>query len=161
MAEASGTKDRALKLHKRACVAEEAGLLDTALVLIDQAIDLCPKATVFQTTKALFLFDAGRHKEAEIIARQSVQINNKNYFGWELLAEISMERGEFGEAIKYLKNFVNLRDEYWAHTILAALEADFDRVSAIEHAERALELNPDWDEAKQILHRLRKSMDSV
>ena len=98
---------------------------------------------------------------SEAIAKHSVQINNKNYFGWELLAKISMDRGEFAEAIKYWKNFVSLRDEYWAHTILAALEANFDRVSAVAHAERALELNPDWDEAKQILNQLRKSTDSV
>lgn len=157
MAKESEKKVRALELHKQACAAEEEGGHDTALLLIDQAINLCPKATVFRTTKSLFLLDAGKLQEAEDIARQSVQINNKNYFGWQLLAKISMDRGEFGEAIKYLKKFVRLRDDYSAHTILAALEADVDRISAIEHAERALELNPDWDEAKEVLAGLRKS----
>ena len=153
------SKKKAFSLRNMAGAAQKKGDYEKASELIEQAIQIYPKASILWVTKALFLFEAKRFDAALEIVNKSVKVSPKNYFGWLLRAEIYMELGNVDEAVQSYKEYVKLQEHDWAYTILASLESESDPETAIAHAKRALELNPAWEEASNILSRLKTDQE--
>jgi tetratricopeptide (TPR) repeat protein len=131
---------------------------------IDQAIKLAPAGNVraaYYATKAGFLNRAGEHEQAILACKQSIELVDRNLYAFVELGLASLERGLFQEAATALEKAVRIRSDYNIYTILAKALMTVDPGKALESAERALELKPDWADAiamrDQALKRLRQS----
>ena len=131
--------------------AEEQENLPEAISLIEKAIELCPSNTAYWSAKGQFLRNAGRYQESKLSTQRAIELNPKNYHAWSSLGWLHIYHRNFEEAATCLQRSVELKEDFGTYTMLAAAEIEFDVETAIKHAKKALELNPDWDEAKKIL----------
>ena len=141
--------------------AEEQENLPEAIRLIEKAIELFPLDTVYWSGKGQFLRNAGRHKESKLSTRRAIELNPKNYHAWATLGLIHIYHRNFEEAANCLQRSAELKERFGTYTMLAAAEIEFDVESAIKHAKKALELNPDWDEARDILRSAEKKLAKI
>ncbi len=121
--------------------------------LIDDAILCLPTNWYLWASKAQFLEDLGRFGESEAAARRSLSLNKNKPLVWNILGGHNVREGLFEEAIKCYEKSLVLKEDFGTLTMLAAVEIEVDVKSALKHAQRALELNPEWDEAATILDR--------
>ena len=130
----------------------DAGNTKQALREIDEAIELTHGDDAAPwAVKSRVLYDLGEHDEAEAAARNSIRIDVTNYHAWISLGLIFFDRHQFEKAAFCYKKAIEEEEDYGTYTMLAEAERQFDPESAIKYAKRALELNPDWDEAETIL----------
>lgn len=144
-------REKSEEYWRQALEAEEQENLPEAISWIEKAIELCPSDTVYWSAKGQFLRSAGRYKESKVSTRRAIELNPKNHHAWSSLALAHIHLGSFEEAAACFKRSVELKEDFGIYTMLAAAEIEFDVESAIKHAKKALELNPDWDEAREIL----------
>ena len=145
------SQGEAEKYWKQALMAEEQQNLPEAIRLIEKAIEICPSDTVYWSAKGQFLRNAERYEEAKLATHRAIELNPKNYHAWTSRGIINVHLGSYEEAANCFKRSVELKEDFGTYTMLAAAEIEFDVESAIKHAKNALELNPDWDEAREIL----------
>ena len=143
--------DKARSYWHQALKAGEQEKLSEAIILIEKAIELCPSYTVYWSAKSQFLYDSGKFEDAQLAANKSIEFNAKNHHAWAILGLTNIHLGSFEEVAACFKRSVGLKEDFGTYTMLAAAEIEFDVESAIKHAKKALELNPGWDEAKDIL----------
>lgn len=143
------------KAHCHLCTALDelsAGNTKQALREIDKAIKLADgREAGHWAAKSRILYRLGEHQEAEAAARNAIRIDEQSYHAWVTLGMLYFHSHRFEKAAFCYKKVVEIEEDYSFYTLLAAAERQFDPESAIEHAKRALELNPDWDEAETIL----------
>ncbi len=137
------SQGEAEKYWKQALMAEEQQKLPEAIRLIEKVIEICPSDTVYWSAKGQFLRNAERYEEAKLATQQAIELNPKNYHAWSSLGWLHIYHRNFEEAAKCLKRSVELKEDFGTYTMLAAAEIEFDVESAIKHAKKALELNPD------------------
>jgi len=82
------------------------------------------------------------------------------YQAWGELGLVHRNLGQFEEAAACYKRSVALEEDFSTYTLLAAVEYEFDVEQPIIHAEKALQLNPDWDEAETVLAEAKKKRSS-
>lgn len=150
---ASGTKLKKARAHYKAAIDE---LIDEnltqALSEIEQAIELSEHQDAGQwAVKSRILVKLRQHRDAETAARRSIEIDASSHDAWMTLGLSSFDRKEFEKAADCFKRAIEIKANYSRYTMLAAAERQFDPQKAKEHAKKALQLNPDWDEAKVIL----------
>jgi tetratricopeptide (TPR) repeat protein len=152
-------KKRADDLYSLALEKHNKHLHDDALSLINQAISLNPSDTKLWSLKGSALRDLERFSEAESVIRTAIDKNQRNHHAWCLLGIIQKDNGEFEKAADSFKKSLRLRKDVGTYTLLAAAERRFDLISSIKHAQNALELDPEWEEAKAILKSAREALE--
>lgn len=154
------TKELAHEFYKRAWDEEGNDNLNEAVSLMNKALALDPARSVYWATKGQFLMQLSDYDGAETAARKSVDLKPRNHHGWSLLGEIYSNMKAFDKAAQSFKAAVNLKPDYGTYTMLAAVEVECDLTSAVVHAKKALELNPDWFEAEKVLTKALRKKES-
>lgn len=139
----------------------EGGDVAEALRVFDQAAAIHPEARAVKYLRATCLLDLGREAEAEAAVREALSgsgstppTSRQSAQMWLLLGLILHQKGEpRGAAMCLMKAFEfdvppNTLAQSW--TMLAHCQMHFDVHAAAESAERALEIDPAWDEAVNI-----------
>jgi predicted O-linked N-acetylglucosamine transferase (SPINDLY family) len=95
------------------------------------------------------LFNAGKHAEAERLAREMTQHYPRHGFGWKVLGALSKQMGRNEEALAFMQKAVKLSpDDAHAHNNLGFGYHDLGRMKEAEASyRRALQLRPDLAEA--------------
>ncbi len=100
----------------------------------------------------------GKFQESEDAIRKGIDLAPCGSYAWTELGLLLMDRKLFKKAADCLRKSVQLRPDFNTYTILAAVEFTFDVDAALLDAERALEINPDWDEAMQVRDDAQKAI---
>lgn len=131
-----------------------------AIELIDDAIKEYPSYEIAWPSKALLMANKGKclrhlrqYDEAEKILRSAIDMDQENPHIWSCLGLVYARVNKFERAAECLRNSIKLEESAPALTLLAAAEYEFDVESSIRSAKRALEIDPDWDEAKIVLRK--------
>ena len=109
--------------------------------------------------KGSALVELERLTEAESVTRTAIEKDQRNYHTWYLYGIIQSENGYFEKAAYCYKKSLRLRKDFGTYTLLAAAEYEFDLPSSIKHAQKALESNPEWEEAEAILKSAREALN--
>ena len=152
--------DEIREIYILACKNLDEGNTEEALRLIEKVVELAPNSSKYWSAKGEFYYEIEDYSIAETAAKRSVELNRKNYFGWLILAHCAFDQHQFQKAAEYFKKYLEFKESYSVYTLLAAAELEFDPRSAYDHAKRALELNPDWDEAQAILVSAKAQMNA-
>lgn len=150
MASSSRAKE-ADRYFRQSRNAEKRNDLIEALRCIDEAIRLSPSDTAHWSAKAQYLKNSNEYSEAKMAAERAIEINSENYHAWSTLGLINVQTENYEEAALCYKRSLERKEDAAVYTLLAAVEYEFDVESAILHAEKALALEPDWDEAIAVL----------
>lgn len=142
--------DEAYSLYEASCTAAKRGDIAGALAKIERAIALYPRPVYF-TIKARFLRRGGRTDEALVEAQRSVDLDQENSHGWTMLGLLYEDREDYVTAGKCFSRSAEIEPNYSVYTLLASVQLKYDTQAAVLSARRALELNPDWEEAQNIL----------
>ncbi len=147
----SEKKGQAFAYFKDARKAEEQNCLEEAIRLVRKATSLRPSVSYYWAMEGQILKNSGKHEEGIVAAEKAIELEPETSQYWTLLGLCKVALGRYEEAASAYKRSIELEEDFGTYTLLAAVECEFDDEQAIIHAERALELNPDWDEAKNIL----------
>lgn len=140
------------RLYDAAWDATDRGDYESALEIIDRLLEERPDSAAYWVTKAGFLEDAGDPETAESAARQALRLNPRNEHAWSLLGRLLAGRGLYKEGLECFKRSLGICEDFAVHTLTAALQIQIDNLEAgAAHAQRALELNPSWEEARLLL----------
>lgn len=146
------------RVYDRAWEAVDRGDFPLALRIIDSLLAKYPRSAAYWVTKASFLEDSGDFEGAEDAARRALKLDAGNEHAWTKLGYLLGRRGHFQEARDCFRSSLAIDEDFYVHTMAAAVELELGRPRrAAFHARRALELNPDWEEARNIL----KSADEL
>jgi protein O-GlcNAc transferase len=126
-----------------------------AIELINEAIGLSPDESVLWVTKAQFLADVNELQAAITSAKKAMELNSQNYHAPILLGLVYKREGNVDQSIKHYKQALRLKTDYVTLTLLALAELERYPNEAIAHATEALRLNPEWDEAHDVLCRAK------
>jgi tetratricopeptide (TPR) repeat protein len=135
------------KYYLKAWAAADESDLDSAVRLIDSALGCSPNSPTLLVTKAQFLADVGNNVDAISYALKSTEADKRNYHAWILLGKVYTRLKEFDQAIDSYKNALSLDLDFGTLTLLAIAELEVDPHKAYAHANEALKLKPDWQEA--------------
>ena len=120
--------------------------LDSAINLVD-----CPKVqSVYYTIQGGFLLQHQHHSRAIDAFKTAVETLDKNYVAWNHLGLAYFDLGEFENAANSFGASIAIRPDFNAFTLLAKSQLHFDAAAAVQSAESALRLKPDWDEAMEV-----------
>jgi len=143
-------KKRARRLLDKAWDASNQGDNQLAFKTIDEAICWFPTHWYLWASKATFLLELDRLSESEAAARRSLSLDKEQALVWGILGRIHLREQAFEEAAECLGKSNRLKEDFGTLTMLAAAEIHVNVKRALKYAERALVLNPDWDEARSI-----------
>jgi len=152
----SSTGKEAQQLLRRAWDAADKADLAGALREIDRALELRPKQTRYWATKGSFLREMGRLDEAEAVLRKAIELDERNFLAWTELGQAYESKGLFEKAAFCLERSVELEPDFNTYTLLANVQLAFDAEAAIRNANKALELNSEWDEAETVKRKAQR-----
>jgi tetratricopeptide (TPR) repeat protein len=135
---------------KRAWLLADQNDTDGAICLVDEAICLRPTWPECRVIKGRFLLDAKRFCEAEASLREAIHIDEMDFYAWLELGFVFYDQELFEKAAFCFRKSAQINPHYSVYTMLANAELAFDTEAAKADAQRALDLNPDWDEARRI-----------
>jgi tetratricopeptide (TPR) repeat protein len=151
----------AQQLLRRAWDAADKEDLPRALEEINRALELRPKQTRYWATKGSFLREMARMDEAEQALRTAIELDERNFMAWTELAQVYETQGLFEKAAFCLGQSVGIKPDFHTYTMLANVQLAFDAGAALRSAGKALEMNPDWNEAEKIKQKAKRiSMSS-
>jgi tetratricopeptide (TPR) repeat protein len=105
------------------------------------------------------LSEAGRYAEAEAAFRTAVDLKPGTTVTWVYLAGALANQEKFEDAIQVLHNGLAVPGDH--DEVLLNLALNLRTLGRLEDAaerlERALKLNPDYDEAREVLEDVRKA----
>lgn len=157
-------KEKALRHYQNALSAERSGNLEQALTEISKAFQSMPQPVSnvkLLVSKSDILRQLQRYDEALVLAREAAELKPEAFEVWLLLAMIFFDTGKYEEAAAHYKKTIFLKEDFSFYTSLANAEIVFDPKAALEHAERALELNPAWDEALRIRQKAKALLSEL
>ena len=129
-----------------------------ALSLLELALEHSPKDQLVLVYYGRVLHALGRDKEAEHSLREAVAIRSDLCYPWSELGLLLKDCKRFGEAAECFQKSAQLHPDASTFTLLAELELSFDADSSFRNAMKALELDPNWDEAIQIAARAKAAI---
>jgi len=154
----SASKIKARKHFRLACdIADDLEDFEKAIEELDKAIQLSPSATVCWTAKGEFYYELGKFKESKKAFKTATELAPERSLTWAGLGMAKMKLKEYKSAAQNLRKAVNLQPDFNLYTILANVELTFDPELALADAEKALELEPNWDEALKV-HKAAKQL---
>lgn len=131
----------------------DAGNLEQALSNIRRAIELADSPQIrstYYTTYGSFLYKSGRIAEAIKPLNTAVEIFSQNFVAWNQLGMLHQDANDYQFAAKCFEKAVSIRADFNSFTLLAQCQMHFDKQAAVDSANEALKLNPDWSEALAI-----------
>ena len=143
--------EKAHKLYRDAWSIADGGDTPGALNKIEDALSIDSESSVLWVTKAQFLADLGRVEEAIAAANTSVAKGPRNVHAWVLLGGLSADQGNHAAAVSHFENALRLDDDFGTHTLMAKSLMSIDPKRAATHAQKALDINPEWSDAKELL----------
>ena len=129
-----------------------------ALVLLEQALALKPGDPVLLTYQGRVLRALGRGGEAERVLRGAIDVDEGLVHAWNELGMLMEEREEFEEAASCFEQSAKRAPNRDVLTMLANMQLAFDPRSSVENAERALALDPEWEEARRVLASAKREL---
>jgi tetratricopeptide (TPR) repeat protein len=151
-------EDEIAKLEKAAHQEMMNGNLDYALTCINQLIAQSSEKVNCWHTKGLILEELKRFPEAIEAYRRAHQLNPNWQKPILSLGLIYYDLNEFALARDYLKKSIAIKPGVVALTILSNLELNTTPEKALQYAEMALELEPNWDEALHLRDEARQKI---
>lgn len=136
----------------------ESGGYEAALVLTDRALHLRPLDALAQFHHASNLVEVHRLAEAEILLWRSIGIDAKIRQSWFVLGVIYEERAMLRRAAFCYEKMLELNLTAEGLTLLANMQLGFGLKAALENAEHALLLRPDWREAADVRRRALREL---
>ena len=130
--------------------AAQSGNFAKAVEQMNKALQLRPGFAPYWVTQGNFLRKWSKFQRSEDAIRKAIEINPAASYAWTELGLLFKDCELFEKAANCLRKSVQLRPESSAYTVLANVELTFDADAALSDAEKALELNPGWDEALQV-----------
>ena len=143
------------QLATKASVLSSRGNHADALCLLEQSLEIDPKDPLLLVYRGRVLHALARCAEAERSFRDALEIDRSISFAWNELGLLLRDCSRFEEAAECLRESAKLRPDFNTYTVLAGVEMSFDLRAALVDAEKALELNPNWDEAIQVRNAAR------
>lgn len=149
--------------HGRLCIQSyvlaEDGDLEGSLALVEKALALRPDHPFVLTYYSRVLRSLSRFDEAEAAVRAASERHEEFRVSapaimskvWGEYGTLHEERGAYVKAAYCYELSAKLRPRASMFTILASVQLTFDPQSALHNAQRALGMDPDWDEAQVIL----------
>ena len=134
---------------------------EAALISIEKALEISPKHWYLWATKARILEESGRYADADDAARTSLRFDDTQPRVWNILALLAFKECKYNEAIEAFKKSLELEEDFGTLTMLASAELNLDPHKALFHANRALEINPDWEEAQKIRDEAAKAISDL
>lgn len=139
---------------------EDKNNLSGSLKLIDKALEISPDVSVYWTAKGHFLYESRRYREARAATGRSVELYSKRRETWSLLGRIENRLNNYEKAAHCFRKAIEIDKNIADYTLLAASELQFDPARAITSARKALDLNPDWEEAQRALSAAKRLVDA-
>ncbi len=144
------TIDKAKQYIAAADEAEESGDFAKAVEQMDKALQLRPDFAPYWVSQGNLLRRWSKFERSEDAIRKAIEISPSASYAWTELGLLFKDREFFEKAADCLRRSVQLRPDFNTYTVLADVELTFDADAALLDAEKALELNPGWDEALQV-----------
>ena len=154
-------QEKAHRFFQQAFDEEDKNNLPGALTLIDQALEISPDVSSYWAAKGHFLCESGKYLEAKAAAERSVKLFAGRHEAWSLLGRIENRLQNYKKAAHCFRQALQVRESVADYTLLAASELQFDPASAIISARKALELDPDWEEAQLALSAAKRLLDGL
>jgi len=123
------------------------GLHAEALEKLDQAEALPGYRYAVLTHRGCVLHEAGRWKEGETALRAALALNERFVHAWNALGVLLKSREDYEEAAACYSRSAEISPTASVLTCLAGVQCAFDLDSAVVNAERALQHDPEWEEA--------------
>lgn len=152
-------KNNAKKYLTQSLNKSKEGNYEEALKLIQKAIDLFPNATVFWTFKSEYFFEMKNYEDALKCVDKAIELKDRNFHAWSLKGAIYEGLKDYELSAEAFQKSLEIKQDFNIYTLLANVQMNFDLKSAICNASKALKLNPEWDEAKNILNQAKKMME--
>ncbi|MEM8884223.1 MAG: tetratricopeptide repeat protein [Planctomycetota bacterium] len=146
------------RLTVRADDLYDEGRHDEALDLIEQALRLRPRSVALETRRGRELHALGRYAEAEQVVRAALRINDRFVHAWNQLGMQYMDQGYFEKAAFCFQQSADIAPNESVLTGLANCQLVFDPAAALENAERALAIDPTWEEAERVRDSARRRL---
>ena len=140
-----------IRTYQAAFDAFDVDKFEEALRLIDQVLELRPKSGNSWALRGRALYQLGDLPEAIASSEKSVELKPSCHHAWATLGLVHRDNMQFERSASCFQPAADLSEDKSILTVLAAVEYQFDPESARRHAEEALALDPDWDEARAIL----------
>ena len=148
--------EKANRFFREAIVEYRNDRFERALNLIDRSIELRPAVAISWTIKGRSLYEIGDLSQAEKASQRAVELNPNCRNAWITLGLIYGDLKRFERAASSFKRGVDIKRDASILTLLAAVEYEFDPESARQHAQMALDGNPEWEEAQLVLEAAKK-----
>ncbi len=148
--------------HGRLCVEavelSSDGMHAEALDLLERALEIKPsdpKALVYRGS----VFHAlGRYHEAEQSLRDALEIDRSITHAWNELGMVMESIGLFERAASCFEQSAKISPNTSVLTMLASMQLAFDPQKSVHNAERALSIDPTWDEAQAVRDAAKRTM---
>ncbi len=124
-----------------------------ALSYLDTAVSLASDAatkSAYLATKGGFLNRLGLPERAIVLCEEAVTLVPKNYHAWSQMGLAFLRLERYEDAARCFSEVVRLQPNHGLYTLLARAQVEFDPMAALKSAEKALELQPSWDEAVRV-----------
>lgn len=148
-------KEDARTWFLRAKNARDKNDITAGLSAVEKAIKLAPNGVLSLILKGQLLEMNGENEKAEKTYLFATTLSPQSGYAWASLGMLYYETNKYDDGIRCFKIHLLLKRNL-AHkdvgilTILAEMELKSFPKAALEHAEKALELEPDWQEAIDI-----------
>ncbi|HSR69458.1 MAG TPA: tetratricopeptide repeat protein [Acidobacteriota bacterium] len=152
-------KEKITKAHpylERANSLFDQARYDKALAEISKATALAPEVWLYHFAEGNILLKMGRLEDARKAALNALKLKAADSDSWLLLGVIEKALGNFRASAKAYSKSAELHEDPSVLTMLASVQATFDLGAAKQSAQRAVELDPDWDEAYKALKEINR-----
>jgi len=130
-----------------------------ALELIEKAINITPEVSLYWCTKAQYQFDLGRFSYALVSVEKAIELKPRNFIAWGIKGLIKRNMGECRQAAEAFIESLKIKPDFNVYSLLSAVQLEFDSKAALQSAKKALELNPEWEEAQNLFKKAEKQIE--
>lgn len=146
----SKERDEAYRLYSEAHAAAESGQLTTALSFIDLAIRLRPNNPHYHLKRGRLLEKSRHFSEAVAEYLRAAELKPKWDEPWAAIGLLHFRNKQYGEARPALEMSVNLSPSADVFTMLSCILLNENPEKSLMYADQALELDPTWEEARNL-----------
>ncbi len=120
---------------------------------------MAPEIPLYWTTKAQFLLDLKRYSESEQAVSNALELDPGNATALFAQGLIELKSRRFRESAEAFLIAAEISPTHQTYTMLGGVQLELDPHEALRSAEKALELEPDWDEAQTVLSEAKRRIE--